>query len=300
MNRANGGWHSRQQSARLVTRHHVVEWPRRPLITGIVNINDDSFSGDGTLDVDAALAIARSMIAAGADVIDVGGESARPNRAPISIEEEITRVRPFLERFRTAIDGIKPRDAQQHFPPLLSLNTWRPEVASVLLPIDADLLNDMGALPDSRNARVCAQTGAALLIMHSVGEPKSDQRHVRYDDIVADVLAFFNDKIAIAIGAGVPESSIVLDPGLDFAKPFEDNLRLIRALPTLAGLGAPLLLPISRKRIISEALGGRPATERDAGTVGLAISCALRGAHILRVHDVGMTWCALKMLDATP
>ncbi len=293
------GWASCQQTLRLVARGRITTWPRRPLIVGIVNINDDSFSNDGSLDIETAFTTARRMIEAGADVIDVGGESARPNRPPISIEEEIRRVRPFLGRFEEICVGLRPRDAHQIYPPLLSINTWRPEVARALLAHGGHILNDMGALPDDANARACAETGAALLIMHSVGEPKVDHRHVRYSDVLKTVTDFFQAKIDLAQNTGVPHDSIILDPGMDFAKPCEDNLALIRNLRRLWHFERPLLLPVSRKRTISETLGGRAPAERDAGTVGLVVSCALRGANLLRVHNVDMTYASLKVLEAT-
>ncbi len=291
-------WASRQRPWLLRARDRLISGPRRSLIAGIVNINDDSFSGDGTLDVGTALRTAQRMIAAGADIIDVGGESARPNREAISEAEEIRRVSPFIEQFATTVTTATPRDATQIFPPLLSINTWRSEVAKSLLALGGDILNDMSALPDDSNARICASTGAALLIMHSVGAPKVDHRHVRYDDILETVAGFWKGKLAIAHAAGVDPASTILDPGIDFAKPYDDNLRIIRELETLTRLERPILMPISRKRVISEALGGRPAPERDPGTVGLIVACALRGASILRVHNVELAYATLRMVES--
>ncbi len=293
------GWASCQQAVRLNARGCTITWPRRPLIVGIVNINDDSFSNDGSLDLETAFCRAREMIAAGADVIDAGGESARPNRPPISIDEEIRRVMPFIERFEEVCSSTQPRDTHQVHPPLLSINTWRPGVARVLLARGGHILNDMGTLPDDANARACAETGAALLIMHSVGEPKVNHRHIRYRDVLEAVTSFFEMKIALAKGSGLPSDSILLDPGLDFAKPCKDNLRLMGNLRHFWRFERPLLLPVSRKGTISETLGGRAPVDRDAGTVGLVVSCALRGANLLRVHNVDMTYASLKVLEAT-
>ncbi len=152
-----------------------------PRVMGIVNINDDSFSGDGTLDVAKALAQARRMILDGADVIDVGAESARTNRGPIGVREEIARLLPFLDGFEALCAEASPRDEFQIWPPLLSVNTWRPEVVAAVLPTGkVDLINDIGGLVEDTNARLCYEHGAALLLMHTVGEPKVPHTTQRY------------------------------------------------------------------------------------------------------------------------
>jgi Pterin binding enzyme len=158
---------------RLRLPRRLIEFPRRPLVMGIVNVNDDSFSGDGTLDFETAVALARSQVAAGADVIDVGAESARTNRAAVPVAEELRRFRGFIERWEDVWTEVEARDETQVWPPVLSANTWRPEVVEGVLRMGkVEIINDMGALPDDRNAKSCALHGAALLIMHSVGEPK--------------------------------------------------------------------------------------------------------------------------------
>ncbi len=297
-NDCTSAWGALQIPTSLMARGRSIIWPRRPAVMGIVNINDDSFSGDGTLNIDEALSTARNMIEQGADIIDVGGESARPNRPAISEQDEIQRVRPFLERFEETWQGTQPADAIQIWPPWLSINTWRAEPARVLLASGGEILNDMGALPGSANAEACAACGAALLIMHSVGEPKVAHRHVTYEDVLESVLSFFGEKCILAHAAGVTEESLLLDPGLDFAKPLGANIELVAATRRLAELGRPVLLPVSRKRMVSEILGGRPASERDAGTAGLVVSGALRGAAIFRVHNVRMTWQTLQSVEA--
>lgn len=257
---------------------------------GILNINDDSFSGDGQLDGDWAIRRAREMVAAGADIIDVGGESARTNREAITPEEEVARIRPFIERFADASSDVSPRDGEQLFPPLLSVNTWRPEVAAPLLAVGGHILNDMSALPDDRNARICAETGAALLIMHSIGAPKVPHTHIGYTDVIAEMSAFFREKIALAQAAGVREEAIVLDPGIDFAKQAEDNLRIYRELAAFHEFDRPILLPVSRKSVIGRTLGIKEPTERDAATAACIVSGILRGAHIFRIHNIEMAW----------
>jgi dihydropteroate synthase len=287
----------------LQARGRRIEFPRRPLVMGILNINDDSFSGDGRLDMDWALERAVRMAREGADIIDVGGESARTNRAAVTVEEELRRVLPFLELIDEALKQAEPRDADQVFPPLVSLNTWRPKVVEGALDAGFDLLNDMGALPDDTNARLCARIGAALLLMHSKGEPKIGHRHVAYDDVIAELEIFFREKTRIALNAGVPRESLLLDPGLDFAKQREDNLRILRELPRIVRLGFPVLLPVSRKTVIGEVLGIKEAAKRDAGTVACVAAGALRGAAVFRVHHVEATWFTLRALErmgATP
>lgn len=278
----------------LTARARRIRFPRRPLIMGILNINDDSFSGDGRLNSGWAMARARELAAAGADLIDVGGESARTNRGPIAPEEELRRILPFIAAFPGLWEGVSPRDAEQVFPPLLSINTWRPEVAGPALDAGGDLLNDMSALPDDRNARLCAQSGAALLIMHSVGAPKIPHTHVGYDDVMASLRAFFREKIALAHAAGVHPGSIVIDPGIDFAKQEADNLSVFRNLSQLAEFQCPVLLPVSRKSVIGRVLGIREPADRDAGTAACIVAGMMRGASIFRVHNVEMAWRVIR------
>ncbi len=265
---------------------------------GIVNVNDDSFSGDGTLDFDAAWDQAARQVADGADFIDVGAESARTNRAAVPVEEEVRRLRGFLARWEQERDTLQPRFTDQVWPPCLSLNTWRPEVVAAILPSGGDLVNDLSGLPDDRNARLCAAQGAALVIMHNVGEPKVPHTHVRYGDVVDEVSAFFTRKIAQAEAAGLAREALVLDPGLDFAKQRDDNLRLVRHLDRLAAGERPLLLPLSRKTFIGDVLGLKNPVERDAGTLAVLAAGQARGASILRMHHVRAAAEAVRVLHA--
>ena len=276
-----------------------IEFPRRPLVMGIVNVNDDSFSGDGTLDIDRALELARKQIASGADMIDVGAESARTNRGPIAVTEEVRRFQAFIARWNEVLDGARPRDAAQVWPPVLSANTWRPEVAAEILPGGTvELLNDMGALPDARNARLCAEHGAALLVMHSVGEPKVPHVHQQWDDVMAAMERFFEEKLALCAAAGLPDDATVIDPGLDFAKQRDDNLAVLRDLSRLGRFQRPVLVPVSRKTVIGEVLGIEDPRERDAGTIACIASSITRGGNLFRVHHVDAAWQAVKTLHA--
>ena len=265
---------------------------------GIVNVNDDSFSGDGSLEIDAAIGLARHQIGEGADIIDVGAESARTNRAAIPVDEEIRRFRGFLDRWPELIAASQPKDEVQLWPPVLSANTWRPETVEAVLPHRVELINDMGALPDDRNARLCAAAGASLLIMHSVGEPKVPHFHQQWEDVMGSMEVFFEAKIAAALKAGMALESLVLDPGLDFAKQRDENLTVLRDLERLHRFGRPLLVPVSRKTVIGEVLGIPVPQERDAGTVACIAAALRRGAHMLRVHDVRAAWQSVKTLDA--
>ena len=265
---------------------------------GILNINDDSFSSDGKIDTDWALSRAVEMVAEGADIIDVGGESARTNRKAISEEEEIRRVRPFLEGFQNIMNTAVPRDGDQLFPPLLSLNTWRPRVIEGALEAGFDILNDMSALPDATNARLCARIGAAFLIMHSCGEPKMRHTHVTYPDIISELLEFFEQKASLAIEAGIHRDSLILDPGIDFAKQVDDNLRIFRELGRLTSQRFPVLLPVSRKSVIGRVLGIEKPADRDAGTIACIVAGMLRGASIFRVHDISAAWFAIRSVEA--
>ena len=284
---------------RLKLPRRVIEFPRRPLVMGIVNVNDDSFSGDGTLDFEKAVELARSQVAAGADVIDVGAESARTNRAAVPVEEELRRFRGFIERWEDVWTEVEARDEAQIWPPVLSANTWRPEVIEKVLRMGkVEIVNDMGALPDDRNAKSCALHGAALLVMHSVGEPKVPHVSQQWADVMGEMERFFEDKLELAHAAGLADDSVILDPGIDFAKQREDNLTVFRELERLQKFGRPVLVPVSRKTVIGEVLGISDPTERDAGTIACISAAMVRGAQIFRVHQVDAAWQAVKVLDA--
>ena len=269
---------------KLLARGLTLEWPRRPLLMGIVNLSVDSFSGDGLTDVEAALAKAHGLVADGAEIIDIGAESARTNRAPISEGEEAAQLVRFIEQW----DGGG----------LLSINTWRPAVARAALAVGGHILNDIGALPTDENARLCAETGAALLIMHSVGVPKVAHTHVGYDDVMTRLDEFFIEKIALAERAGMPRDALILDPGIDFAKQRAENLRIYRELDRFAHFARPILLPVSRKTVIGDVLGLPNPADRDAGTIACIVQGLLRGAAIFRVHNVRAAAQAVRMISA--
>lgn len=251
---------------------------------GIVNLVADSFCGDGIVDVDRAIERARECVAQGAEIIDIGAESARTNRPAMDEEEEATQLCRFI--------------ANWHEPAMLSINTWRPAVARAALTAGGHILNDIGGLPDASNARICAETGAALLIMHSVGEPKVPHTHVRYDDVIARLERFFGEKMEMARAAGVPRDAIILDPGIDFAKQQSDNLRILRECDRLQRFDRPILLAVSRKTVIGEVLDIAEPVQRDAGTVACIVHGMLRGAAIFRVHNVRAAVQTVRMITA--
>ena len=254
----------------------------------IVNINDDSFSDDGTLDSAEALGIANQHISEGADIIDIGAESARTNRGPITEGEEIARLSSFLEKWQ----DLPTR-------PQIAINSWRPGVISAILSrFTIDIVNDISGLPRSTNAELAARHGARLVIMHSVGEPKVPHTHQLYDDVWATMLGFFNEKIALARSAGLKADDIILDPGIDFAKQRDDNLRIYKQLHRLTALGHQLLIPVSRKTVIGDVLGITDPKDRDAGTIACLAQAHSSGRHIYRVHNTRAASTSLKVLDA--
>jgi len=253
----------------------VEERWRRPSVMGVVNMTPDSFSDGGRqLDPDAAAALARAMVVDGAALVDVGGESTRPGAEPVSLDEELRRVLPVLER----LAGELP----------LSIDTAKAEVARRALEFGVELVNDVTALrSDPELAGVVADSGAYLCLMHMQGEPRTMQLEPRYDDVAADVAAFLEERLEFAVEAGVAEERICLDPGIGFGKTLAHNLELVRRLDVLLALGRPVLVGLSRKSMLGKILGGERATTGSAAaSVGAAIAAFERGASIFRVHDV--------------
>ena len=276
----------------LRIREKTLDFSNRTMVMGIININDDSFSGDGTLDQYKAMQMALEKVDQGADIIDVGAESARTNRGPITINEEVDRLIPFIDAFHSFNWN------EERKKPLLSINTWRPEVAEKVLPLGVDILNDIGALNQSDNAEICSRHGTTLLIMHSIGLPKEPHLGQKYENIIDEIDLFFKEKIQFAESVGLKPEQIILDPGIDFAKDREDNLKILNNLHVFQSHGCPILVPVSRKTVIGEVLGIDDPNERDAGTVACSVSSILRGASILRVHNVIAAAQTVKMISS--
>jgi len=242
----------------------------------VVNATPDSFSGDGLhQDAQAAAERALDMERAGADIIDIGGESTRPGAQWISVEEELSRVIPVLKMLRGRLK----------IP--VSIDTCKPEVAGAAAELGAEIINDVTALRrDPRIAEVARRRNLPLILMHMRGEPRTMQRAPFARDVMRDVVAGLRKSVGVARRAGLAKSQLVLDPGIGFGKSFAQNYELIARLPELARLGFPVLAGPSRKGFIGRTLGGVPENERILGTAAAVTACILQGAHIVRVHDV--------------
>ena len=247
----------------------------RPWLMGIVNASPDSFSDAGEHgDLDARVERARALIAQGADVIDVGGESAITQRPRVDAEVEIARVVPLVQRLVGELDAV------------VSVDTYKPAVAEAAIAAGACIVNDVSGLRDPALADVCASTGAALVLMHTRAAPKQRlQDPAYYEDVFADVYGFLEKRITLAVAHGVRAEQILLDPGPDFAKTPAQTIAVLRRLKELHALGRPLLLAVSRKDFVG-ALTSRGPRERLAGTLAAIGFGVDAGAHVLRVHDV--------------
>jgi dihydropteroate synthase len=253
---------------------------------GVVNVTPDSFSDGGVhLRVEAAVAAAFAMLDDGAQLVDVGGESTRPGAAPVSLDEELRRVVPVLER----LEGVP-----------FSIDTAKAEVARRACALGAEMVNDVTALRgDPAMAEVVAEAGVYVCLMHMQGEPRTMQVAPRYDDVVSEVAAFLEERLAFAVAAGIPEERVCLDPGIGFGKTPEHNLELVRRLDVLTRLGRPVLVGFSRKSTLARLLGdpnGKVGTT--AASLAAAVLAYERGAHFLRVHDVRETVEALVVAEA--
>ena len=246
-----------------------------PLIMGIVNATPDSFSDGGRFGtLTAQVELARELVDAGADILDIGGESASTGRPPVAVEQEIERVAPLIERVVGELGAI------------VSVDTYKPAVAIAAIAAGATIVNDVSGLRDIGLAEVCAQTGAALVVMHTRAAPKQRMQDPDlYDDLTAEVIAFLRERVEQAIAAGVDPEQLILDPGPDFAKTPAQTIELLAQVGRLHELGRPLLMAISRKDFIG-ALTGRTPRERLPGTLAALAHGVDAGAHIFRVHDV--------------
>ena len=257
----------------------------RPLIMGIVNLTPDSFSGDGLAsDTTRAIAHARQQIEAGANMIDLGAESSRPGAIPASLEEEMERLLPVL-------DGL----ADCAVP--ISVDTYKPEVMRAAIAHGASMINDIFALRRPGALESVVESDCAVCLMHMQGEPLTMQQSPDYADVVTDVRAFLCDRVATATQAGISLDRLVLDPGFGFGKTLDHNLALLRRLEATTCEELPILAGMSRKSMLG-AITGRPVGDRLAASVAAALIAAMRGARILRVHDVAETRDALSVWQA--
>lgn len=269
----SAGWPA--PARRVRARDRVLELGGRPWLMGIVNASPDSFSdGPSRPSFDAQAQLARELLEAGADIIDIGGESATTGAPPVEPAEEIERVVPLVELATGELGAI------------VSVDTYKPRVASAAIAAGAHMVNDVSGLRDVELAAVCARTGAALVVMHTLAAPRERRLQADlYGDIGEEVIAFLRERIAIATAAGVETEQLIVDPGPDFAKTPAQTIRLLAQTRRLHELGRPVLMAISRKDFIG-ALTGRAPRDRLAGTLAALAHGVQAGAHVFRLHDV--------------
>ena len=271
----------------LTLRNRTLTWSH-PLLMGVVNVNPDSFSDPGPRTLDMVVERAVSLVAAGATVVDAGAQSAITDRPPMDPVAEAALVAPAVERIRQACPEA-----------VLSVDTYKPAVVEAALAAGADLVNDVSGLADPAVARLCAEAGAGLVVMHTTAPPLTRRQDpgLYPGGVAAEVAAFLRRRMDEAVAAGVPPESVVLDPGVDFTKTPAQSVSLLRDVATVTALGRPLLMALSRKDFVG-ALTGRPPSGRDPGTLGAVAAVGHLPALILRVHDVAAVSDFLSVRDA--
>ncbi len=276
-----------------MSRLHDLGLGRRTLVMGVLNVTPDSFSDGGRYaDKETAVARAAEMIAEGADILDIGGESTRPatfsDQTPLDPAEELRRILPVIGRIKAEFPAV-----------LISVDTYKARVAEQALDAGADILNDISGLTyDPAMAPLAARSGAPVILMHLLGEPRNIPREPYYDDVVAEVLSFWKKQAEVALEAGVEAGNIVVDPGIGFGKNSQHSLELLRRMPELKSLGYPVLSGPSRKRFLGRITGVDDPLDRvDATAAAIALSVA-GGADIVRVHDIRAMARVVKVADA--
>jgi dihydropteroate synthase len=258
------------------------------LVMGVLNVTPDSFSDGGRfLDHEAAVTHGIRMAEEGAAILDVGGESTRPGSDAVTVEEEVARVIPVIKRLAAEVVEVP-----------VSIDTRKPQVARAALDAGAVVVNDVSGAREPGMLDVVAASGAGLVLMHMLGEPKTMQVEPRYEDVVREVRAYLAERLEAAEAAGIDRDRLAVDPGFGFGKTYEHNLELMRDIDRFLDLGVPVVVGPSRKSFIGTALGDAPVAERLEGTIGAAAWMAGRGAHVVRVHDVGPVVRALRVVDA--
>ncbi len=274
--------------AQRITRAGRLNIGPGPVLMSILNVTPDSFSDGGEFfGVEAAVNRAEEMLDAGAQVIDVGGESTRPGADPVSQEEETRRVVPVIQR----ILKIYPET-------VISIDTYLASTAAATLDVGANIINDVSALGDPEMAGVVAERGVPVILMHMLGEPKSMQKNPYYEDVVREVRDYLAGRAERAVAAGVAEENIILDPGIGFGKTLEHNLKLLDRLDAIAELGFPVLVGLSRKSFLGKIAGSDDAKARLSATLAANVMAYERGATIFRVHDVRQNKEALEVATA--
>jgi dihydropteroate synthase len=272
----------------LVIKEHTFDWGSRTYIMGVINVTPDSFSDGGKFSSpEKAKQQAASLIAAGADILDIGGESTRPFSEPVTLEEELHRVIPVIRAIREISNCP------------ISVDTVKAEVAEAALYEGADIINDISALRfDQKMADVASAFEAPVVLMHMKGSPRDMQVDPCYEDVVVEVKRFLEKRVAWANSKGIPKEKILIDPGIGFGKSFQDNLVLINRLQEFTELGVPVMVGASRKAFLGTIAGINEAGERDVATLGAIAASAMRGADLVRVHNVALARQVLRVVDA--
>ncbi len=259
----------------------------QPQVMGILNVTPDSFSdGGNNYQLDNAVNQALSMLAQGASIIDIGGESTRPGAQLVTLEQELQRVIPVIEALRKQSDCV------------ISIDTSKPQVMAQALDAGADIINDVRALSESGALQVVAQAGVPVCLMHMQGQPQTMQCQPSYSDLMSEIKRFFQQQITRCEKAGIEKQNIIIDPGFGFGKTLEHNFHLLAEFNQFESFGCPLLAGVSRKSMIGNLLG-REVNERLAGSLAAAMIAVQKGANIVRVHDVQETKDALRILEAS-
>jgi dihydropteroate synthase len=260
----------------------------RPLIMGVINITPDSFADGGHFfNHDTAVSHALALVAAGADILDFGGESTRPYSNPTPLDEELRRILPVIEQVR----------AQSPIP--ISIDTYKSRVARAALEVGANIINDISAMQfDPHMVHLAREYGVPVILMHMKGTPREMQTDPHYDDLIGELRAFFSERLEFALAHGLSRELLVLDPGIGFGKTFQHNMEILNNLDAFLDLGCPLLIGPSRKAFLGHLLGGLPPAERDVATLAALTIAVQRGAHIVRVHNVAYAKQFFTVLNA--
>lgn len=273
------------QAQQLRLGRHVLPLSR-PLVMGVLNVTPDSFSDGGAfVSPETAIRQAQRLVAEGADIIDIGGESTRPGSQPVSVQEELDRVLPVLEAVSTRLDVP------------VSVDTCKPAVMSAAASAGAGLINDVYGLRAEGAVQAAAATGLPVCLMHMQGEPRTMQHDPRYAEVVDEVREFLLERVRACEAAGIPRERLILDPGFGFGKTLDHNYRLLGRLDEITGLGMPVLVGMSRKSMLG-GVTGRPLDQRLAGGLAAAVVAVTRGARIVRTHDVAPMVDALRVAGA--
>jgi dihydropteroate synthase len=274
-------------SSQLKIRNYTFDWGAKTYVMGVLNITPDSFSDGGQFySVDAAVARTEALVTAGADIIDIGGQSTKPGAEQISLDEELNRVIPVLKAIRNITDAV------------ISIDTTRAEVAKAAINAGGDIINDIsGGTYEPEIFQVASKTNVPIILMHIRGTPATMQQLTNYDDVVEEIISFLSKQIEIAIKAGVKRNKIIIDPGIGFAKNYEQNLEIFHRLKELCQLNCPILVGPSRKSFIGRILNQPDPKGRLMGTAAACSIAISQGADIVRVHDVKEIRDVVKVTD---